>query len=30
MKAGVASERGVVVADVPETKPKHSEVLVKV
>jgi len=30
MKAGVASERGVVVADVPEPKPKPSEVLVKV
>jgi NADPH2:quinone reductase len=30
MKAGVASEKGVVVADVPQPRPKPNEVLVKV
>ena len=30
MKAGVASEKGVVVADVPQPRPKPTEVLVKV
>jgi NADPH2:quinone reductase len=30
MKAGVASEKGVVVADIPQPRPKPGEVLVKV
>ena len=30
MKAGVASPNGVVIADVPEPKPKPTDLLIKV